>query len=254
MSGSVRETVNASSLKELTNTAIRDALKGIRSERPNSPAGNEKRFQTATYFLLEAQDYVAGAWDALLSGNVRVSVTISRWVLEAAMNLWWIVSNEDETEQRLTDLAGEALRQETTLLDALGDLFPDQTHTFERRAKKAQQARADLKCTKVDSLERRMKSNQPPDNPGWPSLYVFYRICCSAAHPGLRGWERFKKVGHATVSVKPSGNSMLTPKLAMWMIVSSVLYLVSFAHCLTQTGDLEALTNWWNVKVSPLLG
>lgn len=254
MPGSMQGTANAAPLKELTITAVGDALKEIRSKRPYSSVGKEKRFQTAAYFLLEAQDYVAGAWDALAVGNVRVSVTVSRWILEAAMNLWWMVSSVDETEQRLTDLAGEALRQEANLLDALGDLLPDQAHTLRRRAKMARQTRANLESAKVDSLERRMKDNQPPDSPGWPSLYVFYRICCAAAHPGLRGWERFKRVGQARVSTEPSGNTMLTPKLAMWMIVSSVLYLVSFAHCLTQTGDLKALTNWWNVKVSPLLG
>jgi hypothetical protein len=254
MPGSMRRKVDTASLKKLTITAIRDTLKEVRSKRPNSSGGEEKRFQTATCSLLEAQEYVVGAWDTLAVGNVCVSVAISRWILEAAMNLWWMVSNEDETEQRLTDLAREALRQEANLLDALGDLFPDRAHTLGRRARMARQAMADLKCMRVDSFERRMKDNQPPDSPGWPSLYVLYRICCAAAHPGLRGWERFRRVGQATVSAKPSGNTMLTPKLATWVIVSSVLYLVSFAHCLTQTGDLESLTNWWNAKVSPLLG
>jgi hypothetical protein len=37
------------------------------------------------------------------------------------------------------------------------------------------------------------------------------------------------------------------------MATASVLYLVSFAHCLAQTGDLDSLKNWWNTKVSPLL-
>lgn len=99
-----------------------------------------------------------------------------------------------------------------------------------------------------------MKDIKPPDRPDWPNLYALYRICCAAAHPGLRGWERFKKIGQTTVSVEPSGNTILTSDMATWMAAASVLYLVSFAHCLTQTGNLESLKDWWNAKVSPLLG
>jgi len=104
------KTADVATLKRLTTTLISDTLIGIRSRRPNSSADKEKRFQTAEYLLMEAQDYVAGAWDMLAIGNLCASLSISRWILEAAMNLWWIVSSEDRTERRLADLAGEALR------------------------------------------------------------------------------------------------------------------------------------------------
>jgi len=234
MSGSMRRTVDTvSPLKELTNTLISDTLTEVRSRRPDSSVGREKHFRTAEYFLLEAREYAAGAWDALAIGNVCVSVAISRWLLEAAMNLWWVVSDENETTQRLTDLAGEALRQDANLLDGLAELRPDHAEALRRRAKKARQLRSDLGCGKLDGLETRMKEIKPPDTPTWPNLYVLYRICCAAAHPSLRGWERFKTVGQITVATKPSDNTILTSDMATWMAAASVLYLVLCAHCLT---------------------
>jgi len=255
MSGSIRRTTDTVPLlKELTTTIIRDALKEIRSKRLNSSGCKEKRFRTTEYFLVEAQDYVTGVWDTLAVGNVRVSVTISRWILEAAMNLWWVVSDEDATEQRLTELVGEALRQDANLLDGLGELQPNQAHTLRQRAEEDRQTRSDLGCTKLDSLETRMKDIKPPDRPDWPNVYALYRICCAAAHPNLRGWELFKSVGPAKVSTGSSDNTILTPDMVTWMAATSVVYLVLCAYCLTQTGNQDSLTNWWNTKVIPLLG
>lgn len=253
MPDAISTTARIHTLKKLTVTLIDDALTEIRSKRPNSSRGKERRFRTADYFLLEVQDYVAGAWDMLAVGNVRASVAISRWILEAGMNLWWVVSNEDETEQHLADLAGEALRQDANLLDGLADLRPNHAQALRQRGDKARRVRADLGCVKLDSLETRMKDIKPPETPNWPDLYTLYRICCAAAHPGLRAWERFKKAGQATVSTEPSDNTILTSDMATWMAAASVLYLVLCAHCLTQTGNLEGLKILWNTKISPLL-
>jgi len=247
-------TGDTASLRKLTTALINDALTEVRSKRPSSSAGKKKHFRTAEYFLLEAHDYVAGAWDMLAIGNVRASVAISRWILEAAMNLWWVVSDEGEMHQRLTDLAGEALRQDANLLDGLANLWPNEAETLHQRAKKARQVRTDIKCAGLDPLEKRMKDIKPLDTPDWPDLYTLYRICCAAAHPGLRGWERFKKVGQAIVSTEPSDNTILTFDTTAWMAAAPTLYLVSFTCCLTQTGDLESLKHCWNTKISPLLG
>ena len=248
------KTMDIDSLKKLTNTLLDDALAEIRSERPNSSVGKEKRFRTAEYFLLEARDYVDGAWEMLVIGNARASLAISRWTLEAALNLWWVVSNHDETEQRLTDLVGEALRQDANLLEGLAEMRPDQAHALKQSANKARQVRDELGSLELASLEKRIKDTKPPDKPDWPNLYVHYRVCCAAAHPGLKVWERFKTVGQATVSTEPSDNTILTSDMATWMAAASALYLVSFACCLAKTGNAEKLKEWWNVKVAPLLG
>jgi len=228
-------------------------LTGIRSERANSPTGKEKHFRTAEYFLLEARDYVDAAWDILAIGNVGASLGVSRWTLEAAMNLWWVVSSKDRVAQRLTDLAGEALRQDANLLHGLAELWPDQAHVLQRRAAKARQVRNDLGCASLQGLEIRMKDIGPPDRAEWPDLYVLYRICCSAAHPGLKLWERFDAVDQATVSSEPSNNTIPTLHTASFMAAASPLYLVLFAYCLTETGNADDLKRWWSTKVVPLL-
>lgn len=242
------------SLKKLTSRLIHDALAEIRSQRPNSSIADEKRLRTAEYFLLEARDYVDGAWEMLAVGNARAAIAISRWTLEAAMNLCWAVSDENETEQRLADLAAEALRQDANLLEGLRELWPNQAHAFMEGADKARQVRGELGPVKLDSLKARMKDVKLPDRPDWPPFYVLYRICCAAAHPDLKVWERFKTVGQATVSTEPSHNTIMTSDTAAWMAAASALYLVSFACCLAKTGNVQALKEWWAAGVVPLLG
>jgi hypothetical protein len=245
---------NIRHLKELTSTLIQDALREMRAECPNSSEYAENRFRTAEYFLLEAQDYVDAAWEMLLSGNVRASLAISRWTLEAALNLLWVVSDPDKTEQRLTDLVGEALRQDATLCEGLAQMWPDQAQALKDSAKKARQMTHEFESVKVPKLEQMMKDAKPPDRPDWPDLYVHYRVCCAAAHPGLKVWERFKTVGRATVPTETSDDTILTSDMAAWMAAAPAFWLVSFACSLADAGNAEKLKAWWNAEVAPLLG
>jgi len=254
MVNAVNKAANIHRLKELTSTLIHDALAEIRSECLNSSACAETRFRTAEYFLLEARDYVDGAWEMLLIGNARASLAISRWTLEAALNLWWVVSNPDKAEQRLTDLVGEALRQDANLREGLAEMWPDRAHALKQSANKARQIKDELGSVKIANLEERMKDTKPPDKPDWPNLYVHYRVCCAAAHPGLKVRERFKTVGQATVSTETSVDTILTSDMAMWMVAVSAFWLVSFACSLADTGNAEKLRAWWNAEVAPLLG
>jgi hypothetical protein len=245
---------NIRRLKELTGTLVHDALAKIRSKCPNSSACGENRLRTAEYFLLEAEDYVDAAWDILLIGNVRASLAVSRWTLEAALNLWWVVSNPDKVEERLTDLVGEALRQDADLREGLAEMWPDRAHALKQSADKARQIRDELRPPKRTSLEQKMKDAKPPDKPDWPNLYVHYKVCCAAAHPGLKVWERFKMVGQATVSTETSDDTILTSDMAMWMSAAPAFWLVSFACSLADTGNAEKLKQWWDTEVAPLLG
>jgi hypothetical protein len=256
MPSTMNTTTDTAALKKLTSKLINDALAEIHSERPKSSAANEKHFLTAEYFLSEARDYyVDPAWDMLAIGNVRASLAISRWTLEAAMNLLWVVSDEDKVEQRLIELAREALRQDANLHDGLAGLRSDQAPALKERAGKARQVRSDLGCAKdFPDLAARMKDIKPRDRADWPKHYVLYRICCSAAHPGLKLHERFSAVGQATVSSPCSNNTILTPYIAAFLAAASPLDLVSSCYVLTHTGDLEDLKGWWTTKVVPLLG
>jgi len=250
----VKKITNVHRLKKLTSTLIHDALAEMHSEYPTSSLGHENRFRTAEYFLLEARDYVDGAWEMLAIGNTRVSLAISRWTLEAALNLLWVVRNQGETDQRLADLVGETLRQEANLCEGLAEMRPDQADAFKQRANSARKVKGELGCARLDSLEKRMKDAKPPEKPDWPDLYVHYRVCSAASHPGLKVCERFKTVGQATASTKASDDTTLTSDMAMWMAATSAFWLVSFACSLANTGNAEKLKEWWDAEVAPLLG
>ena len=247
------KTANIRRLKELTTTFIQEALAEIRSECPNSSEYAENRFRTAEYFLLEAPDYVDGAWQMLLMGNARASLAISRWTLEAALNLWWVVSDRDKANQRLTDLVGEALCEDAKLREGLAEMWPDRAHALRESAKRAREMRDELGPLQRTNLRQKMEDAKPADKPDWPNLYVHYRACCAAVHPGLKVWERFNTVNQAVVSVKTSGDTVLTSDMAIWMAAASALLLVSFACSLANGGNAEKLKAWWNTEVAPLL-
>ena len=121
-------------------------------------------------------------------------------------------------------------------------------------AEKARETRKELGIgRRLKSLQTRMEDVKPPERPNWPDLYVLYRICCLASHPALRVWGRYRVVGSATVSSEPMDHKFLTPELGSWMAAASALYLVSHCYCVTETGRLGELTDWWNTKAAPLL-
>ena len=192
----------------------------------------------------------------LLIGNARASLAISRWTLEAALNLLWVVSDPDKTNQRFTDLVGEALRQDACLREGLAKMWPHRAAALKQSASRARQIRTELgvvRTTKL-KLDKMMKEATPPDKPDWSDLYVHYKVCCAAAHPGLKVWERFNTVNQTIVSIKTSGDTVLTSDMAMWMAAAPTVWLVSLACSLSGTGNTEKLEQWWNAEVAPLLG
>jgi hypothetical protein len=209
----------------------------------------EEYFKTAEYLLLEAKEYVDGAWEMIASKKWDASLTLSRWVLEASMNLWWVVVEKNKTKQRHMELVGEALRCEANLFDGLAKFLPEQAVAYNSKAKEARKMRKYLGVGKPDSLDKRIKSIKPQNRPDWPDPYVLYRICCAEAHPNLKVWERYKSVGTVTVSIKPPDNK----GTASWMAAASTLYLVSFSYCLIELEYIEQLNKWWKDEVAPLL-
>jgi hypothetical protein len=242
---------NIKSLQKLTDELLNNALKNIRSGRQNSSVSMEEYFKITGYLLSEAKEYIDGAWGMIASKKWDASLALSRWVLEASMNLWWVAAEKNKVEQhqRNVDLVGEALRCEANLLDGLAEFWPSNAAAFNNQAKKAIRERKSLSVRKLDKLDKRMQSIKPPNKPNWPNLYVLFRICCAAAHPNLKMWERYKQVGTTIVSIRPSGNK----DIACWMAVASTLYLVSLSYCLTKLGNARQLNEWWKNKVVPLL-
>jgi hypothetical protein len=240
---------NIIKLKSLTCILINKALVEIKKGRQNSSTAMEAHFRTAEYLLLEAKEYIDGAWEMLEHNKPNASLALSRWVVEAFMNLLWAVADKDQIKPRLMVLAGESLRCEAHLLEGLADLWPNQAIDFKNHAKKAIKEREALKVEKIKSLCERIKNIRFPNKPNWPSIYVLYRICSAAAHPNLKVWERFALVGHVTVSRKPIDKR----RTACWMAAASTLYLVFSAYCLTKLRNVQNLDDWWSNQVAPLL-
>jgi len=247
------DTMNSSkdikTLKTLSCKLLEDALKEIRTYRENNTPPNEERVLTAEYLLQEAMEYVDGSYDMLIAGKPNASIALSRWFLEASLNLLWAVADEDKIEDRLRVIVGEALRQEACLLEGLAKLYPDKSNILESKAEEAKTAREKLDVKKPDSLYKRIEEIELPNQAPLPPLYPLYRICCAAAHPNLKVWERFSIEEESFFSKEPERKETT----ACFIVAASTFYLVVFAYCLSNLGDKDVLNQWWEEQVSPLL-
>lgn len=235
---------NIRKLKALSRGLLNAAFKEIQSYREKTSPSNTERYVTTEYLLQEAMEYVTGAWEMVKSGKHNASIALSRWVLEASLNLLWIVVERDKIEERHKVLIGEALRNDACLLEGLAKLWPDKSHQFESKANEARRIRESFGVEKPECLDQRLKEIKLSDK--W---YPLYRICCAAAHPGLKVWERFGSAGDPTVSKDPINKQ----SVACWMAAASTLHLVASAYCLTGLGDPKQQKDWWENKVRPLL-
>ena len=240
---------NIASLQILSSDLLDDTLTAIRLHREQSSPPNKEYFLTAEYLLQEAMEYVTGAWEMIKSGKANASIALSRWVLEASLNLLWTVAERDKIEERHKVLIGEALRNDACLLEGLAKLWPDKSHQFESKANEARKIRESLSVEKPEGLDQRLEEIRQSDKANWPELYPLYRICCAAAHPSLKVWERFGIADKSTVSKDPIDKQ----STACWMAATSTFYLVMSTYCLTELGDSKQLKDWWENKVRPLL-
>lgn len=240
---------NIKSLQTLSIDLLNNAIKEITSHHEKISPQNEEHFITAEYLLQEAMEYVDGSWEMLKSGKPNASIALSRWFLEASLNLLWTVAEKDKIEERLKVLVGEALRQDACLLEGLAKLQPDRSGLFESKATEARNARKNLCVEKPDSLEKRVEEIKSPNQANLPPYYSLYRICCASAHPNLKVWERFCIVDESTSSKEPIDKQ----SIACWMAAASTLYLVTNTYCLVELGESTKLKDWWEKKVRPLL-
>ncbi len=240
---------NIASLKTLSIDLLNDALKEIRSHREKTEPPNDKYFIIAEYLLLEAEEYVEGAWEMMSLGRYNASIALSRWFLEASLNLFWAISDKDEIEDKLKVLAGEALRCDANLREGMAELWPDHAEAFKRSAEEARQVRKSLGVDRPENLENRLNNIKQENHSKYRWLYPLYRICCSSAHPSLKVWERFAYSGNSVVSQE----SVDKRDTACWMVAASTFYLVISSYCLTDLGDIEQLKDWWEKKVRTLL-
>lgn len=234
------------SLKTLSSDLLDNTLAEIRLHRKESSPPKEKYIFVAEYLLQEAMEYVTGAFEMIESGKSNASIALSRWVLEASLNLLWTVADGEKIDERLKSLCGEALRNDACLQEGLAKMWPDKSQAFEGNAARAREMRKSLCVEKIGSLKKRLDEIEQLHE---EELYTLYRVCCEAAHPSLKVWKRFSTAPNSIVSKKPIDKQ----SIACWMAAASAYYLVIHLYCLTGLGDSKQLKDWWENEVRPLL-
>ncbi len=223
----------------------------VQQSSPQASADTQRRARSAEFLLLECKEYVQSACDSLGNGLPRASLTASRWILEAALNLLWATAEAEEVDVRIRKLVAEACRLEARRLEGLAELYPDEADV--RRAQDAHNQRRDLlgPDTALDSLDTRLRSMKTKfSDKGLPNPYALYRICCDAAHPGMAVWRRFRMGADGEIIAQSPPDAT---HIAAWMIAAGCLYLVGGAYCLSGLGDAGSLDAWWKKEIVPLL-
>ncbi len=238
---------NVTSLKTLTCDRLKDTLQQIGSHREKHSLTDQMRFYVPEYLLDEAMEYLTGAWDMILTDRPKAAVTLARWIVEASLNLYWVVrGNAGETNARLKDLLGEAKRHEANMYEAFAELWKEDASLFLKMASDARKVRGQGLgvVDRLPNLEIRLKHVQAPDD-----LYSVYRLCCGAAHPALNVWEKFGPNGST------GRGSPIDIYTACWMASHSTLHLVITSYMLTklETIDEKVIRSWWKEDVTPLL-
>ncbi|HBL43052.1 MAG TPA: hypothetical protein DDZ90_06615, partial [Planctomycetaceae bacterium] len=151
---------NISALKALTCELVNKTLQEIRTHREEHSLTDEPRLVIPEYLLVEALEYLSGAWDLILSGRPKAAVALSRWVVEASINLYWVVKGmPEDADDRLKALVGEALRNEASLLKGLSKIWPEKANVLSEIAGRASEVRTqnlDIE-TNLQGLENRIK-------------------------------------------------------------------------------------------------
>lgn len=242
-------TENIIKLRDLSITLLSDCLKEIQSHHHKDESKNKKYSITGEYLLLEAKEYVEPTWSMILSEKYNASLILSRWILEASLNLFWAVVEKEEKDDKLKLLAGEALRCESNLQEGLAVLFPNKATAYNNNALNARQARESLGVKRLENLRKRLKDIKQEDNSKWPDLYPLYQICCHSSHPSLKVWERFEYCNEKPISKEPAS----LHNIAIWMAALSTFYLATFTYCLVDLGDSDRLKTLLTKKIRPLL-
>ena len=247
---------NIKALEKLSLDLLAATLKEIQSAHKETSLANEKEkyFATAEYLLQEALEYVTGAWEMISSGKPNASIALSRWVLEASLNLMWTVSDKQKIDDRQRDLIGEALRQDACLFEGYAELWPETREYCLNTAEAARTMRTNIGAQDPGPLEKRVGEIRKAINPKGPNWYPLYRICCAAAHPNLKVWVRFGiRDDDSTFPKDPVDSPSRVSWTASNMAAASTYYLVLSAYILVDLGDEDVLKQWWADQVHPLL-
>lgn len=231
-------------LRQLTCDLVGEALSEV-SSLADTETEQKERLSVASYYLFASGEYIEGSWQMLSENKPLAALALSRWPLEAALNLLWVVAGNKEVDQRITDLRAKALWQEEALQRGIAEAWSHVAKRHREIAEKAAKAAQGLDARKLAPLETRIKQFEPTDVAAQklgdlgPVLYLYYRICSLAIHAGPRVWEEPDK-------------RVVKPWVIYRIAASSPFYLVVTAHCLAGSGNIDKLYKWW-AEVESLL-
>ena len=224
-------------LRLLTCNLVEEAWTEVSSLPATGPA-QEARHSVASYYLFASREYIVGAWQMLSENKRLAALALSRWPLEGALNLLWVLADNGEVDQRINDLRAKALWQEEALQRGIAEALPNFATPHGEAAERVANAARSLGGRSVASLEKRMEELEATDiatgrlGELGPKLYVYYRICSVAIHAHPRVWEDPDK-------------RVAKPWVIYRIAASSPLYLVAAVYCLTGSGDIDKLYKWW---------
>ncbi len=248
---------NLSAMKQKIDQLLAEAKRCIRAGRIHAAKAKETRFRMAILLLTQAKEYVDASFSLLEEGNSRPSLTTTRWILEAALNLVWVTADSKHVDDRLKSWGAETFRLEAAKWESLIELYPDQTDQLNRQAKAARQQQKRLMeqqgCPKFGPLGSRLNSNsirEKLEAEAVPNLYSFYRKCCEASHPSAALWLQLKKAPGGAVVTQSLPDET---QIACFILCASITWLVGGAYCLTELGDNKILQTWWKNEIAPLL-
>ena len=238
---------NINDLKKLSMGLLNEAVNKIQFQRSNS-SNKEKYFIISEFLLTEAKEYAEGSFDMIASGKYKASLSLSRWILETSLNLFWVTADKNEIDNRLNAWGAESLRCEVNLREGMAKLWPTLTKICKENAEKAKKEKEILSNNKLEPLDSRLKNIMIDDKSKeiYEKLYPLYRICCSSAHPNLKLWEKYNTSGE---KIDKSADKF---GISCWMVTSSIFYLAIFSYRLTELGDYQELKDYWE-KISKLL-
>lgn len=215
------------------------------SSLPHTGPAQKARHSVASYYLFASREYIEGTWQMLSENRRLTALALSRWPLEASLNLLWVLANDEEVDQRINDLRAKALWQEEALHKGIAEAFPNFAIPHGEAAQRVANAARSLGARSLASLEKRMGELETTDvatkklGELGPKLYVYYRICSVAIHAHPRVWEAPDK-------------RVAKPWVIYRITASSPLYLVAATYCLMGSGDIDKLYKWW-AEVESLL-
>lgn len=196
--------------------------------------------------ICESESYLTSAWRELKAGALRPSIMMTRWLVEAAMDVMWACHDNESINSKLDALTKRSFQEEKKRLRSIQSLYPDSIAHLEQNIAQINDEVNSINVGPMPNLADRMRLVPQPGN---FNMYDLYRICCEASHPRIELWNWYKYENDVILKKKPRSTSNFT----IWLISASSFYLAIATLNLAQAGEVESARKHWLTKISPFI-